>query len=116
MLKRLCKDKGTTTEHGSILGEVLNYSDRGTNILSNISALTSSVLNEEGMDAGGAMDLTFMTGQVKKQVTGLVSTTLQLSAQTSPARVTTQIQHKLIKKGKETMVGRHKRQKVVSVC
>ncbi|XP_063958044.1 dynein axonemal heavy chain 6-like isoform X2 [Lytechinus pictus] len=115
MLKRLCKDKGTTTEHGSILGEVLNYSDRGTNILSNISALTSSVLNEEGMDAGGAMDLTFMTGQVKKQVTGLVSTTLQLSAQTSPARVTTQIQHKLIKKGKETMVGPRGKKVVVFV-
>ena len=52
MLKRLCQAKGTGTEHGTILGEVFNYSDRGTNILSNISALTSSVLNEGGMGPG----------------------------------------------------------------
>ena len=52
-----------------------------------------------------SIDLTFITGQVRKPTGGLVSTTLQLSAQTTPARVRTQIEHRLMKRGKDTLVG-----------
>ena len=55
--------------------------------------------------AASSLDLTFITGQVRRPTGGLVSTTLQLSAQTSAARVRAQIEHKLIKRGKDTLVG-----------
>ncbi|XP_022090728.1 dynein heavy chain 6, axonemal-like isoform X2 [Acanthaster planci] len=109
MLKLLSKEKGATTQLGTILGDVFHYSERGTNILSNISALTAGILGEDDGDSGlgvaDTMDLTFITGQVRRPTSGMVATTLQLSAQTTAARVRAQIEHKLIKKGRDTMVG-----------
>ncbi|XP_038073413.1 dynein heavy chain 6, axonemal-like isoform X3 [Patiria miniata] len=111
MLKLLSKEKGATTQLGTILGDVFHYSERGTNILSNISALTAGILGDDDADSGigvaDTMDLTFITGQVRRATgtSGMVTTTLQLSAQTTAARVRAQIEHKLIKKGRDTMVG-----------
>ncbi|XP_071833092.1 dynein axonemal heavy chain 6-like isoform X4 [Apostichopus japonicus] len=106
LLKKLCLDKGSTTQLGTVLGEVFHYSERGTNILSNISALTSGIINDDSSEFGGdPMDLTFITGQVRRSTGGMVSTTLQLSAQTSASRVQAQIEHKLVKRGRETLAG-----------
>ncbi|XP_071789676.1 dynein axonemal heavy chain 6-like isoform X2 [Asterias amurensis] len=109
MLKLLSKEKGASTQLGTILGDVFHYSERGTNILSNISALTAGILGDDDGDSGlgmaDTMDLTFITGQVRRSTSGMIATTLQLSAQTTAARVRAQIEHKLIKKGRDTMVG-----------
>ncbi len=47
MLKRLTKPKGATTQHNTILGDVFNYSERGTNILTNIAAITSNTMGDD---------------------------------------------------------------------
>ena len=54
MLKRLIAPKGATTQHNTILGDVFNYSERGTNILTNIAAITSNAMgdDDEGMFCG----------------------------------------------------------------
>lgn len=57
------------------------------------------------LSGGDPMDLTFITGQVRRSTGGMVSTTLQLSAQTSASRVQAQIEHKLVKRGRETLAG-----------
>ena len=57
------------------------------------------------MGVAESVDLTFITGQVRRPASGMVTTTLQLSAQTTSARVRAQIEHRLVKKGRDTMVG-----------
>ena len=52
MLKLLSKEKGALTQLGTILGDVFHYSERGTNILSNISALTAGILGDDDGDSG----------------------------------------------------------------
>ena len=39
-LKKLSKDGGTSTNQGTILGSIFNYSDKGSSLLENISSLT----------------------------------------------------------------------------
>ncbi|XP_077989551.1 dynein axonemal heavy chain 6-like [Glandiceps talaboti] len=112
-LKRLVKDKGTTSQDGTVLGDVFNYSDKGQNILSNITALTAGIFGDDDQDANApllgekdnSLDLSLMTGQVRKPTGGMIHTMLQLSAQTSAARVQAQILHKLIKRSKDSVGG-----------
>ncbi|XP_070577565.1 LOW QUALITY PROTEIN: dynein axonemal heavy chain 6-like [Ptychodera flava] len=111
MLKRLTAEKGTTIQDGTILGDVFNYSDKGQNILSNISALTAGIFGDDQdnndvlVEEKNNLDLALMTGHVRKQAGGMTHTTLQLSAQTSAARVQAQILFKLIKRSKDSMGG-----------
>ncbi|XP_071080158.1 dynein axonemal heavy chain 6-like [Haliotis cracherodii] len=107
MLKRLEKDGGTSFKNGTILGSVFNYSEKNTSLLENISALTKFGDDDDGksMDA--------LLGTTKPKIsTGILSTTVQFSAQTSSARLQAQIMHKLIKKGRESM-GAPKGRKVI---
>lgn len=57
------------------------------------------------VSGGDPTDLTFITGQVRRSTGGMVSTTLQLSAQTTSSRVQAQIEHKLVKRGRDTLAG-----------
>ncbi|KAK3576323.1 hypothetical protein CHS0354_039732 [Potamilus streckersoni] len=107
MLKALGKDGGTSTKHGTILGDILNYSEKSSSLLENISSLTKWGNEDEGSN----MDM--ILGTVRpKQSTGIISTMIQFSAQTSAARLQAQIVLKLIKKGKDTL-GAPKGRKVV---
>ncbi|XP_050405705.2 dynein axonemal heavy chain 6, partial [Patella vulgata] len=108
MLKRLQKEGGTTYKNGTILGEIFNYSEKHTSILDDISSLTR--FGEEETESK-SLDVLLGTAKPKIQ-TGLLSTTIQFSAQTSSARLQAQIMHKLIKKGKDAM-GAPKGRKVV---
>ncbi|XP_071963333.1 dynein axonemal heavy chain 6-like [Antedon mediterranea] len=105
ILEHLARPHGASTEHGTILGEVLQYSERGTSVLSNIASLTSGFIGDNDVEIGDAQLKSLLEGTNRKTIEAVVSTTLQLSAQTKADRIQAQIQHKLIKKGKNTMVG-----------
>ncbi|GFO34548.1 dynein heavy chain 1, axonemal, partial [Plakobranchus ocellatus] len=97
MLKQLEKDGGTSMDKTStILGAVLQYSEKQSSLLENISSLTS--FSHEGDDK--TMD--FVLG-AKSKTAGVVSTTIQCSAQTTSKRLQAQILLKLIKKSRTSM-------------
>ena len=98
MLKELEKEGGTSYKSGTIMGTVFNYSEKQSSLLENISSLTSfgQGTQDQGMDV--------MLGTDKSRVAvGLVSTMVQMSAQTSAHRLQSQIKLKLIKKGRDSM-------------
>ncbi|KAL4237693.1 Dynein heavy chain 14 [Mactra antiquata] len=106
-LKKLCKEGGTSTKSGTILGSILNYSDKGSSLLENISNLTKWGNEEEdkvGMDV--------LLGAKPRTTTGIISSMIQFSAQTTSARLQAQIKHNLIQKGRNTL-GAPKGRKVV---
>ncbi|KAH3851244.1 hypothetical protein DPMN_093724, partial [Dreissena polymorpha] len=97
-LKRLCKEGGTAIKQGTILGSIFNYSDKGASLLENISSLTKWGQEEE--DRGG-MDV--LLGTKPRATTGVISSMIQFSAQTTSARLQAQIKHNLIQKGRNTL-------------
>ncbi|XP_023930267.1 dynein heavy chain 6, axonemal [Lingula anatina] len=103
MLKEMSKDNGTTTKNGTILGNVLNFSDKNQSLLENISSLTKFAM-EEDIDTEKNLDLLMGTNK-PKQNTGISTSLLQFSAQTTSARTQLSIIHRLIKKGKDTLGG-----------
>ncbi|XP_019625905.1 PREDICTED: LOW QUALITY PROTEIN: dynein heavy chain 6, axonemal-like [Branchiostoma belcheri] len=120
MLSRLTKDGGTATKGSTILGSIFHYAERSSNILENISSLTSGFLGEkQGGDSGSMSDMVPSTagstvevlsigsqGVLRPKVgVGVIASTFQFSAQTSAARTQHQITNKLIKKGKDAMGG-----------
>ncbi|XP_053375273.1 dynein axonemal heavy chain 6-like isoform X4 [Mercenaria mercenaria] len=107
-LKRLSKEGGTSLKTGTILGSILNYSDKGTSLLENISNLTKWG-HEDDEDKVG-MDI--LLGSKPKTSTGIMSSMIQFSAQTTSARLQAQIKHNLIQKGRNTL-GAPKGRKVV---
>ncbi|OWF46435.1 Dynein heavy chain 6, axonemal [Mizuhopecten yessoensis] len=108
MLSRLKRDGGAEIKNGTVLGNVLCYSDKHSSLLENITNITRFGQEE---DANKSLD--FLLGSTKiKQVTGLISSMIQFSAQTTAARLQAHIVHKLIKKGKETL-GAPKGRKVI---
>lgn len=98
-LKRLSKDGGTSLNTGTVLGSILNYSDKGTSLLENIHNLTKWG-HEEDEDKVG-MDI--LLGAKPKTSTGVISSMIQFSAQTTSARLQAQIKHNLIQKGRNTL-------------
>ena len=98
MLKRLEKEGGTSFSSGTILGDIFQYSERQSSILENISMLTK--YGEEESDKN--LDEILGTSKPKLNM-GILSTTIQFSAQTSSARLQAQIMHKLIKKSKDSL-------------
>ncbi|XP_033124826.1 dynein heavy chain 6, axonemal-like [Anneissia japonica] len=119
VLKRLARSRGASTEHGTILGEVLQYSERGTSVLSNIASLTSGFLGDDDFQTGEVQLKSMLEmgvgGPSREMAEAIVSTTLQLSAQTKADRIQAQIQHKLIKKGKNMMVAPRGKRLIVFV-
>ncbi|XP_041352994.1 dynein heavy chain 6, axonemal-like isoform X2 [Gigantopelta aegis] len=107
MLKRLEKEGGTSFNSGTILGDIFQYSERQSSILENISMLTK--FGDDDNDKN--MDEILGTSKPKLN-TGILSTTIQFSAQTSSARLQAQIMHKLIKKSKDSL-GAPKGRKVI---
>lgn len=108
-LKRLSKEGGTSLKTGTILGSILNYSDKGTSLLENIQNLTKWGQEEEekiGMDV--------LLGTKPKVSTGIISSMIQCSAQTTSARLQAQIKHNLIQKGRNTL-GAPKGRKVIAL-
>ncbi|WAR20146.1 DYH6-like protein, partial [Mya arenaria] len=97
-MKKLSKEGGTTMNSGTILGSIFNYSDKGTSLLENISSLTKWGQEEEdkvGMD--------ILLGSKPRTQTGVISSMIQFSAQTTSARLQAQIKHNLIQKGRNTL-------------
>lgn len=98
MLTRLGQDGGTSTKSGTVLGQILSYSDKSNTLLENISKLTEM----DHADESRSIDILLGTAK-PKTTTGVVSSMIQFSAQTTSARLKAHIMHKLIKKGKDTM-------------
>ena len=98
-LKRLSKDGGTSLKTGTILGSILNYSDKGASLLENISSLTKWGHDDDEDKVG--MDI--LLGAKPKTSTGIMSSMIQFSAQTTSARLQAQIKHNLIQKGRNTL-------------
>ncbi|XP_059157269.1 dynein axonemal heavy chain 6-like [Physella acuta] len=106
MLKELEKEGGTSMEKSSsILGSVLQYSEKQSSLLENISSLTS--FQPEAEDK----TIDIFLGPKGKQV-GIISTMIQFSAQTNSKRLQAQIMLKLIKKSRTSM-GAPKGRKVI---
>ena len=108
LLKELERDGGTGFKAGSVLGTVLNYSEKQSSLLENISSLTSlgpQGGGERGVDVllGGAERGRGGPGGPGGAGAGLVSTMVQMSAQTSAHRLQAQIKLRLIKKGRDSM-------------
>jgi len=97
-LKRLAKEGGTSLKTGTILGSILNYSDKGTSLLENISSLT-----KWGHDDDDKVGMDILLGAKPKASTGVISSMIQFSAQTTSARLQAQIKHNLIQKGRNTL-------------
>ncbi|XP_070181014.1 dynein axonemal heavy chain 6-like [Littorina saxatilis] len=98
MLKELEKEGGTSYKPHTVLGTVFNYSEKQSSLLENISSLTS--FGEGGHEQG----LDVMVGMDKPRApVGLLSTVVQMSAQTSSHRLQSQIKLRLIKKGRDSM-------------
>lgn len=98
MLTRLRKEGGTATKSGTVLGDIFSFSDKHTSLLESISSLTKLGHHSEAKN----LDVIMGPSRVK-QVTGVISSMIQFSAQTSAARLQAQIMHRLIKKGKDVM-------------
>lgn len=107
-LKRLGLDGGTGTKSAmTVLGAIFNFSEKGSNLLENIQNLTK-LGNED--DEKGGMD--FLLGAKPKTSTGVISSMIQFSAQTTSTRLQAQITHNLIQKGRN-MLGAPKGRKVI---
>ncbi|KAH9496161.1 Dynein heavy chain 6, axonemal [Bulinus truncatus] len=97
MLKELEKDGGTSVEKShTILGSVLQYSEKQSSLLENISNLTS--FQNDNEDA----TIDILSG-AKGRPVGIISTMIQCSAQTTAKRLQAQILLKLIKKSRSSM-------------
>ncbi|XP_069117336.1 dynein axonemal heavy chain 6-like isoform X3 [Argopecten irradians] len=108
MLTRLKKEGGAEIKNGTVLGNVFCYSDKHSSLLENITNITRF-----GQEDEPNKNLDFLLGSTKiKQVTGIISSMIQFSAQTTAARFQAHIIHKLIKKGKDTL-GAPKGRKVI---
>ncbi|KAL8598268.1 hypothetical protein ACOMHN_035218 [Nucella lapillus] len=92
MLKELEKEGGTSYRSGTVLGTVMNYSEKQSSLLENISSLTS-------------------LGHGHSEMMGDVL----MSAQTSSQRLQSQIKLRLIKKGRDSMGAPKGRRVVVFV-
>ncbi|KAJ8308273.1 hypothetical protein KUTeg_013147 [Tegillarca granosa] len=102
MLERLKKEGGTTTKSGTVIGDVLSYSDKHASLLENISNLTKFGDDEE--DEESKKNIDFLLGTAKPKPTiGIISSVIQFSAQTTSSRLQSLIMHKLIKKGRDTL-------------
>lgn len=98
MLNRLGQEGGTSTKSGTVLGQILSYSDKSNALLESISKLTEMDNTDE------SKNIDVLLGTAKpKSTTGVISSMIQFSAQTTSARLKAHIMHKLIKKGKDTM-------------
>lgn len=107
MLKELEKDGGCGYKAHTVLGTVLGYSEKQSTLLENISSLTSFD------HPGHNLDMDIMLGTDKsKSAVSILSTMVQMSAQTSSQRLQSQIKLRLIKKGKDSM-GAPKGRKVI---
>lgn len=97
MLGRLGQEGGTSTKSGTVLGQILSYSDKSNALLESISKLTE-------LDTEESKNIDVLLGTAKpKSSTGIISSMIQFSAQTTSARLKAHIMHKLIKKGKDTL-------------
>eukprot|EP00105_Crassostrea_gigas_P038198 XP_019922346.1 PREDICTED: dynein heavy chain 6, axonemal [Crassostrea gigas] len=98
MLNRLGQEGGASTKSGTVLGQILSYSDKSNALLESISKLTEMDNTDE------SKNIDVLLGTAKpKSTTGIISSMIQFSAQTTSARLKAHIMHKLIKKGKDTM-------------
>lgn len=98
MLHRLGQEGGASTKSGTVLGQILSYSDKSNALLESISKLTEMDNTDE------SKNIDVLLGTAKpKSTTGIISSMIQFSAQTTSARLKAHIMHKLIKKGKDTM-------------
>ena len=106
-LKQLSKDGGTSTKSGTILGSIFNFSEKGTSLLENISNLT-----KWGQDDDDKVGMDVLLGSSRpRSSTGMISSMIQFSAQTTSARLQAQIKHNLIQKGRN-LLGAPKGRKV----
>lgn len=98
MLKEMEKESGTTFKSGTVLGTVFSFSEKKSALLENISSLTQ--FGQESSDH--VVDL-LLGSDKSRTTTGILSTTVQMSAQTSSHRLQSQIKLKLIKKGRDAL-------------
>ncbi|XP_062595107.1 dynein axonemal heavy chain 14-like, partial [Saccostrea cucullata] len=98
MLGRLGQDGATSTKSGTVLGQILSYSDKTNTLLESISKLTEMDNNDE------SKCINVLLGTAKpKSSAGVIIFVFQFSAQMTAARLKAHIMHKLIKKGKDTL-------------
>nr|KAI8735296.1 dynein heavy chain 6; axonemal-like [Biomphalaria glabrata] len=96
LLKELEKDGGTSVDKSqTILGSVLQYSEKQSHLLDNLSNLS---FQNETEDA----TIDILSG-AKGRPVGVLSTMIQCSAQTTAKRIQAQILLKLIKKSRSSM-------------
>lgn len=107
MLKEIEKENGTSYKSGTVLGSIFNYSEKQSSLLENISSLTN--FGQESQDR--SIDHLLGTDKTRP-IVGMLSTIVQMSAQTSSHRLQSQIKLKLIKKGRDTL-GAPKGRKVI---
>ncbi|KAK2187821.1 hypothetical protein NP493_153g03009 [Ridgeia piscesae] len=100
LLKQLGQEGGSTTKSGTVLGKVFHPADKNQALLSNISTLTKF-----GADDGeGEKDMSLLlAGPTRLRQTGVISATLQFSAQTTADRTKLAITQRLVKKGKDVL-------------
>ncbi|KAK3092231.1 hypothetical protein FSP39_000084 [Pinctada imbricata] len=110
MLENMSKDGGTSTKSGTVLGSILNYSDKSNLLLENITKLTEG----EGEEETKTIDILLGTAKPKTS-TGIISSMIQFSAQTLSSRLQSHIMIKLIKKGKDSYGAPKGRKKIVFV-
>ena len=110
MLENMGKDGGTSTKSGTVLGSILNYSDKSNLLLENITKLTEG----DGEDETKSIDILLGTAKPKAS-TGIISSMIQFSAQTLSSRLQSHIMIKLIKKGKDSYGAPKGRKKIVFV-
>ncbi|XP_063728306.1 dynein axonemal heavy chain 6-like isoform X2 [Symsagittifera roscoffensis] len=104
LLSKVGQTSGLSTHGGTVLGRVLNYSDRDTDILDNVSHLLAM---SDSRDKGGTIESTtdetaMLSTAAKEALRGtVIPTIIQFSAQTNSHKVQSQLIFKLIKRGKE---------------
>lgn len=99
LLDQLCKEGGTSTKAGTVLGSILNYSDKSHSILESINSLTRGGEIEQ---EGKSLEL-ILGASRPKPPTGVIRSTIQFSAQTTSSRLQAQITQRLIKKSRDTL-------------
>ncbi|XP_075255484.1 dynein axonemal heavy chain 6-like isoform X3 [Convolutriloba macropyga] len=104
LLGKVGQTSGLSTHGGTVLGRVLNYSDRDTDILDNVSHLLAM---SDSRDKGGTIESTtdetaMLSTAAKEALRGtVIASVIQFSAQTHSHKVQSQLLYKLIKRGKD---------------
>ncbi|XP_067943512.1 dynein axonemal heavy chain 6-like [Watersipora subatra] len=109
MIKQISKEGGTGTKADSLLGSVFNFADKNNELIENIMTLT------RGNEDTGVEKMNLFGSQKAKPSPGVLSSIIQFSAQTSVQRTCSQVIQRLVRKGKDNMVGPRGRKVIVFI-